>query len=159
MSEKRLDFEDLKETIKTIQASHVMDCTQPATIRYQDMIGHSSFEQLEELANTDVYRETFYRVYGTAYGTVEAIKFYMKHSDKVKAILEEKADLEAERDGLIETDRNRTAYIEEQNAKNIQISSELRAEQRKAQEAAERVAALEAENQALKAKLYDLITK
>ena len=84
------DYKDLVQTIKTIQSSHIMDCTEQAICDYQDMIGHSSIEQLEELAN-GAFIDTFYKVYGLAYGTGEAIKFYCQHSDKIKSL---KDDLE-----------------------------------------------------------------
>ena len=156
---KRLDYEDLKKTIAHIQASHVMNCTEEAIIEYQDMIGHSSEEELEDLANTDVYKETFYKVYGEAYGTVEAIRFYLKHSNKIKDLLEEKADLEADRDlykkyreEAIEENKKSTEMLLKSYRENDNLKKQT-------SDAESRIKELEAENQALKAKLYDLITK
>lgn len=154
-----LNYEDLKKTVQHIQSSHVMNCTEEAITRYQDMIGHSSIEELTELANTDVYKETFYKVYGIAYGTVEAIRFYLNNSNKIKDLLEEKADIEADRDlykkyrdEAIEENKKSTELLLKSYKENDSLKKQT-------EEAGNRITELEAENQALKAKLYDLITK
>lgn len=154
-----LNYEDLKKTVQHIQASHVMNCTDEAITRYQDMIGHSSIEELTELANTDVYKETFYKVYGIAYGTTEAIRFYLKNSNKIKDLLEEKADIEADRDLYLYQKQEKEKELKE-TSDNLRAYIQKTDEQAKRAEKAEaQITELEAENQALKAKLYDLITK
>lgn len=145
------NYNDLVQTLKTIQASHIMDCTDQAICDYQDMIGHSSIEQLEELAN-GAFIDTFYKVYGLAYGTGEAIKFYCKHSEKIKSL---KTDLE-------ETEHDRDTY--KALHKDLkELTDKLHSE---VCEAEQKVHELEVENTKqkkeiveLKAKLYDLMMK
>lgn len=91
------DYKDLVKLINMTAATGGLDVTNEAICDYQDMIGHSSIEQLHELANGK-QKETFYRVYGVAYGTIEAIKFYCENSRKLAEIIEEhdEARLDAE---------------------------------------------------------------
>ena len=60
----------------------IMKTDNDAILEYQDIIGHSSEQENEEVSN-GVLAEIFYRVFGEAYGTVAAIKYYMTHSDRV----------------------------------------------------------------------------
>ena len=91
------DYKDLVKLINRTTATGGMEVTDEAICDYQDMIGHSSIEQLHELANGK-QKETFYRVYGVAYGTIAAIKFYCENSRKLAGIIEEhdEARLDAE---------------------------------------------------------------
>lgn len=150
-------YEELVQTLKSIQSTGGMDISPEAICEYQDMIGHSSEEQLTELANSH-YKEAFYKVYGYAYGTVEAIKFHCKHGEKIQKILEEKADLEAETDKLnflLEEQKKDTKAQKEAREKIQSEYTELAIQNMKQ---AEELEALRAETQALKAKLYDLMT-
>ena len=145
------DYKDLVQTIKTIQSSHIMDCTEQAICDYQDMIGHSSIEQLEELAN-GAFIDTFYKVYGLAYGTGEAIKFYCQHSDKIKSL----------KDDLEKTERESNRFqkmfndIHEEHQKTVQTCYET---ELKAHDLEVENTKLNKEIIKLKAKLYDLMTK
>ena len=90
-------YNELVKLINMSAATGGLDVTNEAICEYQDMIGHSSIEQLNELAN-GTQKETFYRVYGVAYGTIAAIKFYCENSRKLAEIIEEheEAALDAE---------------------------------------------------------------
>lgn len=152
------NYEDLVELLKKVQATGGLDCDQASVCNYQDMIGHSTADQLRELAN-GVYSGAFYRVYGISYGTLESIKFYMQNSDKVYNIL-------LERDGLkcdLEEEKEKTEKAKKEAAKNADLMCKARdewekekTEKEKAQKELEKA---QAEIIELKAKLYDLITK
>lgn len=91
------DYKDLVKLVNMSAATGGLDITNEAICEYQDMIGHSSIEQLNDLANGP-QKETFYRVYGVAYGTIAAIKFYCENSKRLAEIIEEhdEARLDAE---------------------------------------------------------------
>lgn len=61
----------------------------------QDCIGHSTIAENIEASN-GTQKELFYRIYGIAYGTVEAIKFYCLNSEKVNEMRTRLADQEAD---------------------------------------------------------------
>lgn len=81
-------YNELVKLVNMSAATGGLDVTNEAICEYQDMIGHSSIEQLNELANGP-QKETFYRVYGVAYGTIAAIKFYCENSKHLAGIIEE----------------------------------------------------------------------
>lgn len=151
-------YEDLVKLLKHVQATHGFDTDEKTVCEYQDMIGHSSDEQLTELAN-GAYKESFYRIYGCAYGTIEAIKFFGKHSEKILAMLDEnanlKCDLEIAEDKAKKNfdlaEKNRQSWIEEKNRAN---NAEYQITEKEKE-----ITALQDEIKTLKAKLYDLITK
>lgn len=151
------EYKDLCELLKKVQATGGMDCDQKSICDYQDMIGHSSEEQLADLAN-GIYKEAFYRVYGISYGTIEAIRFHCKHGEKIAAILEEndslKCDYEALNIKYIDTDKKyHDAIGKAESARQdaLQKDSEIEALKRELE-------AIKANNTELKAKLYDLMT-
>ena len=150
-------YEDLVKTLKMMQASHIMDCNMEAVCEYQDMIGHSSIEQLEELANGS-YKESFYRLYGIAYGTIEAIKFHCNHGQKIREILETNADQTAEIDRLnfLLTEQKKDTDAQKKAREEIQSEYATLADQNMKQTA--EIETLKAQMQELKAKLYDLMT-
>jgi predicted RNase H-like nuclease (RuvC/YqgF family) len=150
-------YEELVQTLKMMQASHVTDCTTEAICEYQDMIAHSSIEQLEELANGS-YKESFYRLYGIAYGTIEAIRFHCKHSQNIREILETNADQSAEIDRLnfLLTEQKKDTDAQKKACEEIQSEYATLADQNMKQTA--EIETLKAQMQELKAKLYDLMT-
>lgn len=155
------NYNDLVTLINRTAATGGLDVTDAAICDYQDMIGHSSEEQLAELANGK-QNETFYRIYGVAYGTIAAIKFYCKHSNKLAEIIEEhdeaRLDAEEEAEKQKEAAERWEARYNEQFSRreeaeasgcrlideNVTLAKELEDERREITE--------------LKAKLYDLMT-
>lgn len=151
-------YKELLETVKMIQATGGMDIGNDAVCEYQDMIGHSSIEQLEELAAGNC-REAFYRLYDAAYGTISTLRFYWQHSEKAQALQE--AAQAADRERMRIRDYAETADKElERRAKVISDQEDkiIEAEE-KATAAEQRAKAAEAESIQLKAKLYDLMNK
>ncbi len=150
-------YKELMELVKGVQASGLLKVDEASIVEYQDMIGHSTEEDLKELSN-GMYKEAFYRVYGAAAGVVEAIRFYHKHGQKMIDMRGRIDDLEALVSQYKGINEDRDAKIEkwQEKAENMRQSWE-KAEKEKA-EAQARIAELEAEAQALKAKLYDMIT-
>jgi predicted transcriptional regulator len=150
--------EDLVALLKKVQTTGGLDCDQASVCDYQDMIGHSTQEQLKDLSN-DVYIRAFYRVYGLAYGTTEAIKFYMQNSDKVYNILLERDGLKCDLEEM--TDKYDHAMLEVK--KNFDTAARMRDEWEKEKTEKENIKKdlekAQAEIIELKAKLYDLITK
>ena len=144
-------YEELVKLLNRVQATGGLDVDEKSICEYQDMIGHSTQEQLRELANGNL-KESFYRVYGHSYGTVEAIRFFTQNSNKMYDLLLErdglKADLEiANKDidkYMLESSKNYKAMIQERQEKE-QAQDDLK----KAQEEIIR----------LKARLFDLMEK
>lgn len=144
-------YEELVKLLNRVQATGGLDVDEKSICEYQDMIGHSTQDQLRELANGNL-KESFYRVYGHSYGTVEAIRFFTQNSNKMYDLLLErdglKADLEiANKDidkYMLESSKNYKAMIQERQEKE-QAQDDLK----KAQEEIIR----------LKARLFDLMEK
>lgn len=72
---------------------HGHDTDIDSICHYQDVFGHSCEEDLEKAAEGE-YKEVFYRLYDEAYGTVQMINFYSKHSAYVRHLHEQIDDLE-----------------------------------------------------------------
>ena len=144
-------YEELVKLLNRVQATGGLDVDEKSICEYQDMIGHSTQDQLRELANGNL-KESFYRVYGHSYGTVEAIRFFTQNSNKMYDLLLErdelKADLEiANKDidkYMLESSKNYKAMIQERQEKE-QAQDDLK----KAQDEIIR----------LKARLFDLMEK
>lgn len=153
------EYKDLVELVKKVQSEsgHILATDEASICEYQDMIGHSSVEDLAELAN-GVYKETFYRVYGMAYGTIEAIRFHCQHGEKILEICRRNDELQADVEDLTDTLKRKDEQIarKQETAEKFQQGYEKALADIKAAE--ERAAKAEAENIALKAKLYDLMT-
>lgn len=151
-------YEDLVKLLQHVQATHGFDTDEKTVCDYQDMIGHSSEEQLTELAN-GAYKESFYRIYGCAYGTIEAIKFFTKHGEKILAMLSENADLKCDleiaednaKKNFDLAEKNRQSWIEEKNRAN-NAENQITEKEKE-------IASLQDEIIRLKARLYDLIEK
>jgi hypothetical protein len=155
-------YNELVKLVNMSAATGGLDVTNEAICEYQDMIGHSSIEQLNELANGP-QRETFYRVYGVAYGTIAAIKFYCENSRKLAEIIEEheEAALDAEEraDKAEEEAKRWKKQCEDTKEELFKVADEKAGHE---WEEAHAKAALEAARQEiveLKAKLWDLTNK
>lgn len=151
-------YEDLLKLVKRTQVTGGLDINEESIVEYQDMIGHSTIEQLQELSNSE-FKETFYRVYGHSYGTVEAIKFYCKNSEWMLSRLEEIDNLTEENNSLS------VAFKEQVEMFKHQIELTEKAQRERDHNAAliaeqkERIDAQEREIITLKAKLYDMMMK
>ena len=96
--EKRKDLtmeKTIRDLVKRVARERRLDLNDDAIVQYQDLIGHATVEENQELANTPELMETFYWIYGAAYGTVAAIKFYLNNSDKIADLQCEKEEYKA----------------------------------------------------------------
>ena len=85
--ETKVTEKTIEELCKKVASNsgHLLPNDEDAVVMYQDLIGHATVEENRDLANDPALMETFYRIYGVAYGTVAAIKFYMQNSNSVQA--------------------------------------------------------------------------
>lgn len=150
-------YEDLLKTVKAVQSSGIMEITEQAILDYQDMIGHSTEEQLDELSK-GTYKEAFYRVYGAAAGVIEAIRYYRRHSPAILEDQERIADLESVRDNLLKHNKSMEKEVEDWKDRTEKCRKAWEDAEKEKIELAKRIDELEAKNQELKAKLYDLMT-
>ena len=148
---------ELVELLKTIQGTpgKILATDEASVCEYQDMIGHSSEEELEELAN-GVYKHTFYRVYGLAYGTVEAIVFFTKHGEKIKAMLTENAELKCDIEDAKDDIKKAKAEAEKYAELMTKARDEWEAEKNEKEKMQYVIDQKDYEIMQLKAKLYDL---
>lgn len=149
---------ELIETVKMIQATGGMDTDETSICEYQDMIGHSSQEQLTDLA-TGNYRESFYRLYCAAYGVINTLRFYWNFSDKCNSLREVAADREAEIDKLNFLLEEEQKATKEQKASREEVQTGYADLVKDYNEAKRKTEEQAAEIIQLKAKLYDLMTK
>lgn len=151
-------YNDLVTLLKETQARKILDTNTAAICDYQDMIAHSDVDKLEELSRGSL-KEAFYWVYGAAYGTYEALRFFYTHAEQLEAMRERIADNEAE----IEALQARKEEAKKEAAKNMDLAEKNRAAWQETTEdlkqAQKTIEAQAAEIIKLKAKLYDMITK
>lgn len=147
-------YEDLVKLINFVQASagHILDTSEAAICEYQDMIGNSTDDQLRVLANDDKLKYQFYRIYGMAYGTVEAIQFFTKHNEKLLEIVHERDEAIADREDTMEE-------LKKLKDEKIKLGIKAGSYERQLGEAEEELARLKEEIVHLKARLFDLISK
>ena len=128
----------------------------------QDIFGHSTVEELHDAAN-DKQKELFYRIYGIAYGTIEAIKFYVAESEKMQELRSDVEYYKGRCEELHKSLNEKEAMIERQisgyqdkleNWKQEKISQDI-----KELNLTEENQKLKQEVIELKAKLYDLSLK
>ena len=147
----------LEELLKEVARTGVIDIsTTDKVVEYQDLIGHSTVQELRELANTGTLRDSFYRVYDVAYGIVATINFYTKNDDRVVQLTEIIADQEAETEKgskLIENLREANKILNE----NVKSLEKQLAEAKRDVEGMElNLEAKDEELTRLKAKLWDV---
>lgn len=147
-------YNELVNLLNTVQATGGLDCDTASVCEYQDMIGHSTDDELRELSNGSC-REAFYRVYGLSYGTTAAITFYLNHSQKIYDWQIEKEDLSVDLDEA----REKITAIEKKAKKNFETAENFRAEWEKEkaekEKAEKELAAAQDEIIRLKAMLFD----
>ena len=152
-------YENLKELLQEVKATGGMDLNTEFICHVQDLIGHSTQEELKDLSLE--YKETFYRVFCEAEGTTETLRYYFFNSNSVNAIREELADVKADAEKW-ESLYNDLHKIHENSQ--IDLSNritELKAELFDAETRADALTLekenLKAEITRLKVKLYDLM--
>ena len=150
-------YEDLVKLLKKTQATNGLDTDNASVCDYQDMIGHSSDEQLTELSNGE-YKRAFYWIYGVAYGTISAIEFYCKHSEKITAILEERDNLKCDVEDLNEDLQKKQEMAEKFHVGYLKSVEETKKVQYELDKALGEIERQKQEMMELKAKLYDLMT-
>ena len=86
---------NIRDLVLRVARTRQLDLNEDAVVAYQDLIGHATVEENRELSNTPELTETFYWIYGAAYGTVGAIKFYLNNSNKIFELQDDLAEYEA----------------------------------------------------------------
>lgn len=141
------------------ESGHLLDMNDDAVVIYQDLIGHASVEENRELANDQALNETFYRIYGVAYGTTAAIKFYLNNSDKIADMQCQMEEYKAAFDDKCKElkDTKEKLEIQTENAKTL--NNQLYECKRDMDGTVQALEMVRRENMELKAKLYDLTAK
>lgn len=147
-------YEDLVNLIQKVQATpgHILDTSEAAICEMQDMIGHSTEEDLRDLANNDNTKYQFFRIYGYAYGTVEAIRFFTKHSDKLDRII-------YDRDEALADLADANEKVESLKKENGRLTVEKGSLERKVDDMQAAIDQQAEEIIRLKARLFDLLNK
>lgn len=149
-------YDNLEELLKEVQATRGLDTSIEFITHVQDLIGHSTIDELHDLSWQ--YKETFYRVYDEAEGVEATMRFFAEHSRFSLNLQEQLADAEADRDKyqhLYKTEKESRDLdlkeLQELRGKHNKNLTELVNKQREVDE-------LRKELITLKAKLYDLMT-
>ena len=144
---------------------HGHDTTTEAICHYQDVFGHSCYEDLEKASESE-YKETFWRLYDEAYGTVAMITFYGQHSRYCRDLRERIEDLEAETEEHKDIEKDLRQKILSRDRDLVDASktiSDLRCEIASLKDGrrkdAEALADVGKEVVRLKARLFDLMEK
>lgn len=146
----------IKELCRRVAATHILDKLDDDTVvAYQDLIGHATMEENKELSNDSALMETFYWIYGAAYGTVAAIKFYMQNSNKVENILAERDTYKADYEGLKETKKLLSEQLETAKKNSETLCDKLYEAKQEIDDTLKKLKTKDAEIVELKAKLYD----
>ena len=116
--------------------------------KMQDIIGHSTIKQLDELANDNKTQSTFYHLLSVIWSWEDLIKFWNVHTDPGYKELRELRDRKNKDDAVTKSEKAEAAHWRDMF--NHQVV--------KAQNAEKKVAELETEILKLKAKLYDMMT-
>ena len=142
---------------KEVARTGSLDTREEKLIEYQDIIGHSDTQTLDEVSNTPELIESFYRIYGAAYGTPAAIKLYIELSDRQvdqrMQIEDAKATLE-KRDARIKELEAALQGIKQLAEENKTVMAEI---EKEASRKDTIIRSTEDENIKLKAELYDLM--
>jgi hypothetical protein len=149
-------YESLEELLKEVQATRGLDTNIEFITHVQDLIGHSTANQLYELSKQ--YKETFYRVYDEAEGIESTLRFFASYSKFSEDLQIQLTDAEADRD------KYQHLYKTEKESRELDLKElqELRGIHNKnLTELVNKqieVDELKKELTTLKAKLYDLMT-
>ena len=146
----------IEELCKEVARTHSLDVSDEKAIEYQDLIGYASTQELDDVSNMPELIETFYRIYGVAYGTPAAIKFYVEHSDRqidMRMQLDDAKETLKKRDSRIKELEDGLMEIKKSFEENKELMQEIEKEARKRDTA---LRSSEEENVRLKAEIYDL---
>ena len=149
-------YNNLEELLKEVQATRGLDTSIEFITHVQDLIGHSTVEELHELSRQ--YKETFYRVYDEAEGIETTLRFFKYNSEWSEYLQTKLAEAEADRDKFefmfdnmkATTDKITNDFQDLQKRHETNLD-ELAAKQKEVDE-------LKNELTNLKARLYDLMT-
>ena len=149
-------YKNLEELLKEVQATRGLDTNIEFITHVQDLIGHSTIDELHDLSWQ--YKETFYRVYDEAEGVEATMRFFAEHSRFSTNLQEQLAEAEADRDKyrhLYETKEAENKNIKQdlQNTRNDLGSQDIKVHELKKENEE-----LKKEIDHLKAKLYDFMT-
>lgn len=150
------NYENLEELLKEVKATRLLDTKIEFITHVQDLIGHSTVEELHDLSRE--YKETFYWVYDTAEGIESTLRFFAENSKFSTELQEQLADAEADRDkynGLYNLEKE---SLDSVTTTLLSRNTEVRELKNKLEEAEKEVSSLQEELIKLKAKLYDLTT-
>jgi len=149
-------YENLEELLKEVTATRTLDTSIEFIVHVQDLIGHSTADELHELSRQ--YKETFYRVYDEAEGIEATLRFFKFHSRWTEDLQTRLAEAEADRDKfefmydtMKETTEKLTTDLDELHTRHKESLKDLVNKQKEVDE-------LKQELTTLKAKLYDLMT-
>lgn len=139
------------------ESGHLLDLHDEAVTAYQDLIGHATEEENTELCNDPAVNETWYRIYGVAYGTTAAIKWYLNHSNKIAEMQCDLEEYKAKAAKLEEElkDAKERAGIQKANAETL--NSQLYECKRDMEGTLKALEEKDKEIVVLKARLYDLL--
>lgn len=146
----------IEELCKEVARTHSLDVSDEKAIEYQDLIGHASTQELDDVSNMPELIETFYRIYGVAYGTPAAIKFYVEHSDRqidMRMQLDDAKETLKKKDSRIKELEDGLMEIKKSFEENKELMQEIEKEARKRDTA---LRSSDEENVRLKAEIYDL---
>lgn len=148
----------IRELTNEVARTGMLDVSEEKVLEYQDMIGHASLEENKDLLNSTLM-ESFLRIYGVAYGTNAAIRYYLQNSEaqldrerKINALTE---DVETFRKKIMELEKENIDWRNLQE-ENVKIIGKL---ERERDEWEQNYHVLEDEVIRLKAKLYDLLDR
>lgn len=149
----------IRDLCKRVASMNGLEIDNESVIVYQDLIGHATLEENYELANDPALMESFYRIYGVAYGTIAAIKFYMTNSKKV---IELNAELEYQKNKVDELNvMLKSSHKEEEfwRSKSDEYKEALKEKEATIKATTDALEAQVRENTELKARLYDMLEK
>lgn len=146
------DYNDLVKLINRVNATNGINTDEASVCDYQDMIGHSTEEQLTELANDDKTRRAFYWIYSLCYRVDDLLAFYIKHDDNIYKLRLERDTLLNDKEMLQDNCKIYERSIND-------LEDDLHEEKTKRETAERENEELKAEIIKLKAKLYDLTVK
>jgi chromosome segregation ATPase len=149
-------YESLEELLKEVQATRGLNTNIEFITHVQDLIGHSTEDQLYELSKQ--YKETFYRVYDEAEGIESTLRFFASYSKFSENLQTQLAEAEADRDKYHALWKVEKETAERHAESMQQDEKEIKKLKLKATEDQTTIDQLQKELTTLKAKLYDLMT-
>ena len=161
MAKEKVTETSIRELCNRVASDpgHLLANDNDAITVYQDLIGHATVEENKALANESALNETFYRIYGVAYGTVAAIKFYMQNSNKVYNLEAELDDYKEELERLRTMHKNSEERAKFWEDKSEEYKGQLEEAKRDMEGTVNELEKRDKEIMELKAKLYDLMQK